>query len=457
MFKRRRRYSSYGGSRRRKKKISPWTIVVAIPLALIGLEILARLGSRYFEKGEDQLSREAIAYSLKFVDEDRSEYQGLDNRGKLLATESISTGYELIGEQQTEFFTLNDQGFRDDEPLPLEKPQGEIRVFVLGNSAAFGRGVTDNEQTLSHRLEQLLQERVQRQQQNPGIYRPDVFPFFAPSREPLLEKPAKIKQGNYRVINVAVPGYSSGNELAQFALEILPYQPDVVIVLNGYEDLLLEAEAEATDIPKLNEFAKDPDRYFQQYIRDSFGSKIKKSALIRTIINLTSKKSNAQVGEVLSIRERNEQSLAAQLPSSEEAFNGRVARYRNNLKQLVSLCSSASIPLLVAIQPEITGRPEGQLDPTEQAVLNQLPEGYVEGVTTYYPRMVAAAQELEKAFPNNLKVLNFYQLNNKFPSPTFIDPIHFNGEAHGEMAQQIYTAIASIEKMQIIPENFYLD
>ena len=366
MFKRgrRRSYSSYGRSRRRKKKISPWTIAIAIPLGLIGLEILARLGSSYFEKGEDQLSREAIAYSLKFVDEDQTEYQGLDNRGELLATESISTGYELLGSQQTEFFALNEQGFRDSEPLPLAKPQGEIRVFILGNSAAFGRGVTDNELTVAHRLEQLLQERVQRQRQDPGSYRPDVFPFFQPSREPLLEKPAKIKQGNYRVINVAVPGYSSGNELAQFALEILPYQPDAVVVLNGYEDLLLDANAEATDIPKLDEFAKDPDRYFQQYIRESLGSKIKKSALIRVILNLTSKQPNAQVGEVLSIRERNEQSLAAQLPSSEEAFNGRLERYRTNLKQLLSLCSSARIPLLVAIQPEITGRPEGQLDAT---------------------------------------------------------------------------------------------
>ena len=63
---------------------------------------------------------------------------------------------------------------------------------MLGNSAAFGRGVTDQEQTLTHRLEQLLQERVKRQQNNPGSYRPDVFPFFPPSRETLIDKPAKI-------------------------------------------------------------------------------------------------------------------------------------------------------------------------------------------------------------------------------------------------------------------------
>ncbi|AFY40657.1 lipolytic protein G-D-S-L family [[Leptolyngbya] sp. PCC 7376] len=457
MFKRGRRRSSYSRSRRRKKKISPWTVVAAIPVALIGLEILARLGSSYFEKAEDQLSREAIAHSIKFVDEDQSEYQGLDNRGELLATEAISTGYKLLGAQETEFFSLNEQGFRDNEPLPVAKPQGEIRVFVLGNSAAFGRGVAANDMTVAHRLEQLLKDRVQRQRQDPGSYRPDIFPFFQPSREKLVGLPAKIKQGNYRVVNVSVPGYSSGNELAQFALEILPYQPDLIVLLNGYEDLLLPEDAEATDIPKLDEFAKDPDKYFQQYWRESFGKKIKKSALIRVIANLTSEKSNPQVGEVLSIRERNELSLAEQLPASEEAFAARLERYRENIKQFVALCSSARIPLVVAIQPEITGRPEAKLDAAEKEVIANLPAGYVDGMTTYYPKMVETAKELEKAFPNNLKVLNFYQLNDKFPTPTFIDPIHFNEGAHGEMAQQMYSAIASIEKMQIIPENFYLD
>ena len=276
MFKRGRRRSSYSRSRRRKKKVSPWTIAAAIPLALIGLEILARFGSSYFEKAEAKLSAEAIAHTLKFVDKETKEYQGLDNRGELLATESLSTAYHLVGGQQSEFFSLNEQGFRDDEPLPLAKPQGEIRVFVLGSSAAFGRGVNGNEQTMAHRLEGLLQERVKRQRENPGSYRPDIFPFFAPSREPLLKMPAKIKQGNYRVINVAVPGYSSGNELAQFALDILPYQPDVVIVLNGYEDLLLSDTDTATDIPKLDEFVKDPATYFQQYWRQSWANRIQK-------------------------------------------------------------------------------------------------------------------------------------------------------------------------------------
>lgn len=456
MFKRRRRRKSYS-RKRRSKKISPWTVVVAIPLALIGLEIAARLGSGFFQTEGDNLSREAIAYSLKFVDEDQNIFQGLDNRGELLATEAISTGYELVGNQQNEFFALNEQGFRDSEPLPIAKPNGEIRVFVLGNSAAFGRGVKDNQQTVPHLLEQRLQARVERQRTSPTAYRPDVFPFFQPSREKLIDLPAKIKQGNYRVINVAVPGYSSGNELAQFALKILPYQPDLIVLVNGYEDLLLAGDNAATDIPQLTEFAKDPDAYFQKYLRQSIKGKADKSALIRAISSLVSKKENPQVGEVLSIRERNERPLTKLLPASDEEFQRRLTRYQNNIKELLGLTSAARIPLVVAIQPEITGREEDKLEPTEQRLLAELGNEYQVSVTKYYPQMIEAVKRLEKAFPTNLKLMDFYRLNDKFPTPTFLDPIHINAEAHKEMSEQLYFAIADLEKMQIIPENFSVD
>ncbi|MEB3225351.1 MAG: GDSL-type esterase/lipase family protein [Synechococcus sp.] len=457
MFSRGRRRSSSLGRRKKKKSISPWTILVAVPVALLGLEVLARIGSGYFENQDEQLSQEAIAYSLKFVDDDQNSYQGLDNRGKLLAHESIATGYKLVGNQTSEFFTLNEQGFRDEEPLPVAKPQGEIRVFILGNSTAFGRGAQSNQETIAAFLEQRLQNRVQDQRQSPGTYRPDVFPFFPPTRNRLAQLPAKIKEGDYRVVNVAVPGYSSGNELAQLALEILPYKPDLIILLNGYEDLLLPSDQEATEIPKLAEFATNPDAYFHQYIKQSLRNKAEKSALVRTIFALTSPRKADQGGEVFSIRERNTMGLGQQLPNSDVEFQARLERYKDNLAQMVSLCGAAQIPLLVALQPEITGRPEAQLDPTETTIRDQLGESYTEKMTTYYPQFAAALEQLAQDFPNNLQVIDFYNLDAQFPTPTFIDPIHLNDAGNEAMAAELYGAIANLPKMQIIPENFYLD
>ncbi|ACA98975.1 putative GDSL-like Lipase/Acylhydrolase domain protein [Picosynechococcus sp. PCC 7002] len=456
MFSRgRRRYSSLG-RRKKKKSVSPWTILVAVPVVLLGLEVVARLGSGYFEGQDDQLSQEAIAYSLKFVDDDQNVYQGLDNRGELLAQKAIATGYELVGSQESEFFSLNEQGFRDEEPLPVAKPQDEIRVFILGNSTAFGRGDQTNQETIAA-FSNNVSKPCQDQRQSPGTYRPDVFPFFPPTRNRLAQLPAKIREGNYRVVNVAVPGYSSGNELAQLALKILPYQPDLIVLLNGYEDLLLPSDQAATEIPKLAEFAKNPDAYFHQYLKESFRNKAEQSALMRAVFALTSPRKANQGGEVFSIRERNTTGLAQQLPNSDAEFQERLGRYQDNLAQMVGLCGAAQIPLLVALQPEITGRPEAQLDPTEAAIRQQLGDNYTEKMTTYYPQFAETLQQLAQDFPNNLEFIDFYRLDNQFPTPTFIDPIHINAAANEVMAEQLYGAIANLPKMQIIPENFFLD
>lgn len=459
MVKPRRRWSSNNRRKSKSKKISPLTVVVAIPVALIVLEIIARLGSGVLpgNKTVDKLSREAIAYSLRFVDDEKQVYQGLDNRGELLAMESLATAYRLVGNQQNEFFSLNDQGYRDEETVPLAKPAGEVRIFVLGNSAAFGRGVSANEKTFETLLEQRLQQRVQQQKQSPGQYRPDVFPFFKPTREKLMKLPAKIKQGNYRVINVAVPGYSSGNELAQFAMEILPYQPDLIVVMNGYEDLLLSEGEAATAVPQLAEFAKDPDGYFRRYLRHSLQAKLQKSALIRAIASPFSQTHQSEVADVFSIRERNQEPLVQQLPDSDAAFQGRLDRYRLNMQRFVSLCGAAQIPLIVAVQPEITGRSPDKLDPTEQQIIAELASDYPTKVRTYYPQLVTTMRTLEKDFPKALKVLDFYTLSDDFPTPTFVDPIHLNEAAHNQMAEDLYEAIAGLDKMQVIPENYYLD
>lgn len=456
MFRSRGRYSSYG-RRKRKRRISPWTVILMLPVMLIVLEIVARLGAGFFEKNQQQLSAEAIAYSLKFVDQDKQTYDGLDNRGKLMAQPQLSTAYSLVGDQKSDFWTINAQGFREDEPLPLDKPNGEIRVFILGSSAAFGRGTPGNQATIAHHLEQQFKARISRQQSSPATYRPDVFPFFPPSRQKLFGLPPKIKQGNYRVVNVAVPGYTSGNELAQFALEILPYKPDLVILLNGYDDLLLPSNETATRVPNLAEFAQNPDGYFNDHIRRSLQAKLERSALIKTAIALSSPEEVENTSNVLSIREQNTVPLAQQLPGNDEELQARVSRYQNNLKQIVALCGSARIPLIVAIQPEITGRSSDKLSPEEQALLQNLGQDYQAKVSNAFPQLITSARQLEKAFPSNIKVLDFYNLGDQFPAPTFTDPVHITEAANQEIAKQIYAAASALPKMQIIPENFYLD
>ena len=89
----------------------------------------------------------------------------------------------------------NSLGFRATREYDLKKAPATFRILVLGDSVTFGHGAVHDYPSL---LEPLLKQ-----------WRPDV---------------------DWQVWNLGVPGYNTGQELAQL-LELGPaYQPDLVIV-----------------------------------------------------------------------------------------------------------------------------------------------------------------------------------------------------------------------------------
>jgi predicted transcriptional regulator len=98
--------------------------------------------------------------------------------------------------------TLNSQGLRDKE-IPHDKPPGERRILLLGDSVTFGWGVSDGEP-------------------------------FADQMEPLLKSSTK---RNWEVINAGVNGYNTEQEDTYFRIEGVRYKPDVVILTYLGNDL----------------------------------------------------------------------------------------------------------------------------------------------------------------------------------------------------------------------------
>jgi GDSL-like Lipase/Acylhydrolase family len=92
---------------------------------------------------------------------------------------------------------INAQGQRDDLDRPLLKPAGVYRVVVLGDSFTFG-GKTPLEQTFGRDLERNLRS---------------------------LDGPR-----DYEVINLAVPGYNTEQEMLSLREQGLAYHPDLVVV-----------------------------------------------------------------------------------------------------------------------------------------------------------------------------------------------------------------------------------
>lgn len=98
--------------------------------------------------------------------------------------------------------SLNSNGHRDDE-MPVQKPAGERRILVLGDSSTFGWGV-DQGEDFPARLEALLREQ---------------------------------KDGVWQVINSGVNGYNSEQEAIFFSTEGIRYQPDIVLLVFGSNDV----------------------------------------------------------------------------------------------------------------------------------------------------------------------------------------------------------------------------
>ena len=98
--------------------------------------------------------------------------------------------------------TLNSHGLRDKE-IPYEKPPGEKRILLLGDSVTFGWGVSDGEP-------------------------------FADQMEPLLKS---VTGRSWEVINAGVNGYNTEQEATYFRIDGVRYEPDVVVLTYLDNDL----------------------------------------------------------------------------------------------------------------------------------------------------------------------------------------------------------------------------
>lgn len=443
--------------KRRQKRFSWLWLLASGVLSLLVLELVTRIfiditGKRaeFASANNEQNLEENLtnAYQLKFINEAGESYPGASEKGSLVAQRSLSVGYKLVENQNNPHWKINEQGFRDNDPVPLIKPQGEIRIFLLGSSTAFGYGSSNNQNAIPDLLEFRLQDRLKQQKKSPQLYRSDILPLEEKARAEALKKPAKIKSGNYRVINAAVPGYTSGNQLAQLALQLIKYKPDLIIVLNGYEDLMLTGDKAATQLPQSEEYLDDAPSYLLASVNKFLQPVEQYSYLVKMLQNSVLKPQDVTQDTII-FTSKTGQELAAIAPKNKAELQLRIDRYFQNHKQIVTIATGAKADVIFATQPEITGRNPTKLTPTEGEIATQLGRKYIQTIKDNYPRFVDANQYLANLYPKNVKAINLYNLGSNYPSPSFIDGIHLTETANDIVAEQFYYAIAASPKMQV--------
>ncbi|MGA7938009.1 MAG: SGNH/GDSL hydrolase family protein, partial [Kovacikia sp.] len=373
------------------------------------------------------------------------------NQGRLKVKYSPLMGYRLVGNQQSNVWGINDQGFRSSDPIAPAKPKDEVRIFVLGGSTAFGQLSSNNQTTFANKLETLLNQQVATQKGNPKKFRPDVMPYFADELAKAMALPARIREVRYRVLNAAVPGYMSGNELSQLSLQVLAYQPDFVVLVDGYADLLVPSTQEGTDIPGNEELLTHATGHFFSNLNQSLKHGIYQSYLVRGFQYWVLRPQDA-IHQLIPPA-GNEVALPQHLAADPQELNQRVARYRNNLEQIARLTSAAKIPLILALQPEITSRNPNNLSPHEKKILDQLEPTYTERVKEGYAQLQQSVDQVKGDFSKGLITLNLNNAYANFAGEAFQDAIHLTDEANTVLANQLYEMIAKQLLVQPKPNS----
>lgn len=461
---RRRRWKS------RKRRTTPWgPILVGL---LLGVPLAAEVAARVLVSTQTfqlQAPTEeatdldiAEAYQLQFVTDGGEAY---GPSGSLQAKHHPLMAYDLIPGQQNQFWQINDQGFRDSESIPSTKPDGEIRIFVLGGSEAFGQLSSNNSTLFSSQLQQRLNQRVEEQLGNPGQFQPDILPYRADQVDEALALPPKIRVGQYRLINAAVPGYTSGNVLARLVYQISNYDPDIVIVMGGYADLLLPSTALSADIPNLNDFLRpqplvplDPQPKWNQWGQQMGSAAIDRLYLAKVWNTYTAPLPAAKTPEpvrLVNLMVDNATAPVATHVADGDELTQRLDRYENNLLQIVRWISATQKRMMVVLAPEVTGRDPDQITPAETAILSDLGETYQTLLPQAYAQLDARSQNVA-ARSANVKVLNFYDLNAAPDSPLAQDPLFYGPNSLTDagqtiLADRLYAAMVSHLALQPLP------
>lgn len=295
-------------------------------------------------------------------------------------------------------FSHNSLGFRGKE-FSTDKPRDELRVVLMGGSTVYGIFVGDSE-TCSARLEGLLKETI------PG--------------------------GHVSVINAGVPGWTSRETLINLKRKVLALYPDVIIVMDGRNELFPEL---------FNNYTPDYSHYRDlgfNFIAVNTG--YRKLFRFSRLALLLMAGRNAGDGRFGFSRRAGHPTYGynrwENVPSVEQII-GRVnddqilSGFRNNLDRIAEITAAAGIRLILASIP---------FDPAyfRSGVIKRDPR-ILDALNLLMERNNAVTREVAER--HNLPFVDVASLSSH---EYLVDDCHFNGQGELRAAQMMADTIHSI-------------
>ncbi len=314
------------------------------------------------------------------------------------------------------------------KPIPLDKPAGEFRIFVLGGSSVAGHGVETGAQTIPALLERQL------------------------------NASGKFLGKTVRVINAGVGGHFSGQEMVTLANRIIPLQPDMILTYNGYNDLLqftwmhfspagarqrarFELNLSHYDYELLGGFDSIqtvPGALTQ--LAAAFNSEIPILYYAYNLATYLAKPGNA--------------APAAARPSEAQIQEWARARGQNsaaafvaNVDIMAGLARGLGIPAVLCLQPTLLFTPQGR--PSKDNLVGGEANGMdaIKAMTEYNVYYGHAAEQFRRRVRENSGPVRYCDMTEMF-RPTaeqvFVDPVHLNARGNELVAERFAREISGL-------------
>ncbi len=318
-------------------------------------------------------------------------------------------------------FLLN--GDHEPEPFP-EKPPNLVRIALLGGSSAAGATASGNNKTISAVLEQLLNEKSGAEQ-------------------------------TFQVLNFGMGGNYSYGEVTKLMTEVAYLQPDVIIMLDGFNDAHyanLEHLRKGIDAPLMN-WADFSYHYFDAM--NELRGEIRPPPMLMTYSYLLVEKYLGQ-SRSTSVREQRAaiydalpaRALSDQVAQDDPGFRSAL---KTNLEFAAAWAARKDIWLFAYLQPhpweykdlrcEQTGDTQlmiGYLGPSMDE------RQYAEIMRTAFRGYARVYGELNQSYADAERV-GFFDIRQLFAgdaSCVYNDPIHYNDQANLIIARRMYEDLA---------------
>ena len=224
-------------------------------------------------------------------------------------------------------YRTNAQGFRHEGEIVMPKPAGAFRIFLLGGSTV--QGIFNHQWTISYYLDRAL----------------------------------KANHPNVEVINAGVVGYRSQSEMALLTTKILDMDPDLVVVLDGRNDLYYSIlptwrNREGADYLAEKTILDNLVNYPSEVQISKYAAKVflKRSSLATRIINLTHRSG-----------------ASSTYPPDAKIKDEAVKTYLGNLAIMKAILESRGIRGILAFQPTL-GYCKDDTSDYEKSVISYLVE-----------------------------------------------------------------------------------